>query len=91
MSVEKYTIQTTRVRDKFGRPSCACDFATGEVCQYYRTQRFGTHETCILAPEEGRYGAILQRRTDSNGVPKNGTLIPGDWCPLWSEEERKQT
>ena len=84
MSKETVQVPLTRVRDANGQPSCACSFETGEICDFYRTQRFGFNETCLFAPDTlNGIGSILQRR--KNG---EGTLIPGNWCPLWSINER---
>jgi len=64
--------------DSDGNMTCAKDFSTGEVCEFYRSQRFGTEETCLFAPSSVRYSTTLKRRGD-NGL---GSLIPGDWCPI---------
>lgn len=67
--------------DKNGLPTCAINFETGEVCSFYRTQRFGCNETCLFA-EVGQRGlsAMLFRR--ENG---NGSLIPCKECLVWKE------
>ena len=64
--------------DEDGERACAKDFTTGEVCPYYRTQNFGTRETCCFAPDDGKKMALLERRGDDS----LGSLIPGDWCPI---------
>ena len=55
-----------------GRRTCAVDFANGRVCPFYRTQRFGTHETCVFAPKNEQ----LHRRSEV------GYLVTPDWCPI---------
>ena len=77
---EKVTLTFDRYRDNDGNPTCAVNFKTGEICQFYATQRFGINETCIFAPPSWRgTTSIMERR------PNDGTLIPGDWCPLFKE------
>jgi hypothetical protein len=81
---EKISLEFERYRDKDNNPTCACSFEASnfEVCKFYRTQNFGTHESCIFAPEG--YKGIMQR-LDRREPNKLGTLIPGDWCPLWKK------
>ena len=67
--------------DAEGNRTCATDFNNGQVCAYYRTQRFGTHETCVFAPGNGKYSAELNRRGGEN----LGSLIPAEWCPIVDE------
>ena len=64
--------------DSDGNRTCAKDFKSGKVCAYYRTQRFGTIETCAFAPEQKKYAEQLQRR----GNEGEGSLIPAKWCPI---------
>ena len=47
---EQHTIHlpVIRYRDKAGNPTCAVDFETGDVCQFYRTQRLGTGKPASL-------------------------------------------
>lgn len=85
---EQHTIHlpVIRYRDKSGQPTCAADFQTGDVCQFYRTQRMGVGETCLFA-ETGsysRYADTMKRREGSEG-PGMGSLIPGKWCPVWKK------
>lgn len=85
---EPHTIHlpVVRYRDKDGNHTCATDFKTGEVCEFYRTQRMGTWETCLFSPADGLpYHESMQRRTDEEAGPDMGTLIPGAWCPVWKE------
>lgn len=70
-------------RDPHGNPTCARDFRDGRVCKFYRTQRFGCNEVCLFSPTHGSYSQIIERRM-ING--QTGSLIPGDWCPIWKEE-----
>jgi hypothetical protein len=72
-------MQVTAYRDSKGNPCCAGDFPTGEVCPFYRTQRYGCHETCVFGDAEGKYMKGLKRR--ENG---DGSLIPLDNCPIWN-------
>ena len=78
--VETKTIEVPVYRDREGNPTCAKDFTTGAVCQFYRTQRMGCHETCVFAENAGRYAASMLRRGDI------GSLIPLNTCPLWPSE-----
>jgi len=64
--------------DANGNRTCATNFTDGHVCEHYRTQRFGTYETCVFAPERNKYAERLQRR----GNDGKGSLIPADWCPI---------
>lgn len=70
----------TRYTDPDGNPTCAASFKTGEVCQFYRTQRLGTHETCLFAPESKGVHEKTERRGNK------GSLIPQATCPLWKNE-----
>ena len=85
---EQHTIHlpVIRYRDKAGNPTCAADFETGDVCKFYRTQRMGVSETCVFAETcaHSRYADMMQRRNGLGGRG-TGTLIPGKWCPVWSE------
>ena len=64
--------------DKDGNRTCAADFNDGRICKFYRTQRFGTRETCLFSPDVNKYADTLRRR----GYGGLGSLIPGDWCPI---------
>ena len=75
---ETVTLEVVRYRDDSGQPTCAVNFDTGENCEFYRTQRMGTSETCIFAPEAGKHSAAMSRR--EFGL---GSLEPGNWCPIW--------
>jgi hypothetical protein len=79
-SMEIHLVPLVRYRDHEGNPTCAKDFATGHVCVFYATQRFGCSETCWFAEKDGRRWGPLERR--KNG---HGTLIPLSICPLWDE------
>ena len=81
------TIKVKAYRDSKGNPACARNFRTGEVCIFYRTQRFGCHETCVFGDTESKYMESLKRRDGGNG-----SLIPLTRCPVWtnaSGEERE--
>ncbi len=71
-------IKVTIFLDKDGNRTCASDFKTGKVCEYYRTQRFGINETCVFAPIRGKYSEQINRR----GRDRTGTLITPKWCPI---------
>ena len=90
---EQHTIHlpVIRYRDQAGQPTCAADFETGDVCKFYRTQRMGCGETCFFAetPEGSRYAQSMDRRDGVQG-PGMGTLIPGDWCPVWEPTKTKR-
>ena len=79
MKKEIRQISVTAYRDSKGNPCCAGDFSTGEVCKFYRTQRFGVNETCVFADQSGRYAKTLERRNGGNG-----SLIPCAECPVWT-------
>lgn len=83
MGMQKETRQITvpAYRDNDENPCCAADFNSGEVCPFYRTQRFGVNETCVFAKHDGRYAEKLERRKDGHG-----TLIPCAQCPIWKPE-----
>jgi len=80
---EHATISCWRYLDKDNNPTCATDLNKGEVCEFLRCQRFGTWETCVFAPNDRGFGNPLERR--KKGM---GTLIPGDWCPLFKKEKK---
>ena len=90
---EQHTIHLPVVRywDKAGNPTCAVDFETGDVCTFYRTQRLGTNETCVFAEtgSHSKYADTMERRDGVQG-PGMGTLIPGDWCPVWESTKAKR-
>jgi hypothetical protein len=88
MTEEEVKIAFIRYRDDDGEPTCAINFQTGIVCSFYRTQRMGCNETCIFSPDDGVRGllTVLERR--KNG---NGSLIPGEWCPIWNEQPKQHT
>lgn len=83
---KKVSIKVIAYFDNSKKPTCATDFRAGDVCQFYRTQRYGSNETCVFAPEsEISWKGMLpsmRRRKDKSGKDGNGTLIPGKWCPL---------
>lgn len=79
--IEQKNITVLAYRDSGGNPTCAANFETGEVCVFYRTQRFGCHETCVFGDAGGRYSEGLKRRKDGNG-----SLIPLSRCPIWGAE-----
>lgn len=90
---ERHTIHlpVIRYRDQAGNPTCAADFEIGDVCKFYRSQRFGTGETCVFAETgtSAKYAATMSRREGSAG-PGMGSLIPGDWCPVWEPTKAKR-
>ena len=80
MTEELHHITVTRYYDADGNPTCAADFPTGKVCQFYTTQRFGCNETCLFAGNFGKYRETLGRRKGGDG-----TLIPINSCPVWKD------
>ena len=78
-------IEVEAFTDRAGNPTCAANFQTGEVCKFYRTQRFGCHETCVFAEDNGKYSDGMQRRTSPNGEEGFGPLIPLKTCPIWNK------
>ena len=88
---EQHTVHlpVVRYRDAAGNPTCAVDFETGDVCQFYRTQRLGTGETCVFAETgtHSKYADNMDRRDGVQG-PGMGTLIPGAWCPVWPQNDK---
>jgi hypothetical protein len=81
MRKEIKRIEVITYRDSDNNPTCAIDFNTGEVCRFYRTQRFGVNETCVFAEQDGKYTQTLNRRRDGLG-----TLIPCGNCPIWNKK-----
>jgi hypothetical protein len=79
MSKELSTIRVTKYRDDLGRPTCALNFKTGDVCEFFRTQRFGTIDTCLFAEQQYKYRESQLRY--NNG---NGHTIPLNNCPIWN-------
>ena len=90
---EQHTVHlpVVRYRDAAGNPTCAVDFETGDVCQFYRTQRMGVGETCVFAEtaSNSKYADNMMRRDGPQG-PDMGSLIPGDWCPVWESTKAKR-
>ena len=80
MTAETKTIEVQAYRDAAGKPCCAANFKTGEVCPFYRTRTFGTKEICIFNDD------VLLRRRGEFGL---GTLVPFAGCPVWKGEEAK--
>jgi len=85
MKDETKSIDITVYRDSKGNPTCAKDFPTGQICRFYRTQRFGCHETCVFADDSGKFLKSMIRRGKGDG-----SLVPLDNCPLWDEDEVSQ-
>ena len=82
MTKETKIIEVPAYRDNSGNPCCAMDFSTGEVCPFYRTQKFGGLETCVFAEDRGKYKQTMYRRAEGLG-----TLIPLDACPIWNKDQ----
>jgi hypothetical protein len=78
-TTETKTIKVTRYYDSEENPTCMRNIQENEVCIFYRTQRFGTCEICILDPQI----TYLRRRKDSN-QEEFGSLIPDNSCPIWA-------
>ena len=82
---ETKTITVPVFRDPEGNPTCARNFKAGAVCQFYRTQRFGCHETCVFAKESHKgITTAMERRGET------GSLIPLACCPLWSQTKENE-
>ncbi len=62
---------------KDNEPTCAINFKADEVCQFYRSIKFGTKDTCLFAPQ----GSFLIEL----GRGDKGFLKPGSWCPVFYE------
>ncbi len=82
MSQKQITVTYTGYTNNNGQPTCALNFAAGEVCENFCTLRLGSLETCIFSPVENGLSIPLERR----GEDQLGLLIPGDWCPLWNNK-----
>jgi len=86
---DQRSITVTRYFTPKGEPTCASLFARKEgavnaVCEFYRTQKLGCHETCLFAPG---ISAGLQARLRRRGIHESGYLIPGSFCMLFSKKE----
>lgn len=79
------SIPVKAYRDRDGNPTCARNFDTNEVCPFYRTQRWGCHETCVFGETDGKYNEQLKRRDEGSG-----SLIPLSRCPIWWREGESQ-
>jgi len=78
---ETKTITVPVFRDPEGNPTCIADVTTGKVCKFFRTQRFGCHETCAFAEYSQRgLTQAMERRGEL------GFLIPLPNCPLWNQD-----
>lgn len=77
--VEYTLLLHKRYRTQEGSPTCSVDFRSGRYCEYFRSECFGTRETCVFAPIGGHGYLICLERTNED----TGWLIPGKWCPLW--------
>ncbi len=65
-------IKTQYLITEDGDHTCALDFRTGIVCEFYRTERYGTVDTCVFA---GAKEFLI--RKDGTGY-----LVPGRWCRI---------
>lgn len=81
--METTTLTIKRFRDKEGNPTCARNFQTGEVCQFFTTTRFGSIEMCGYLNDAEHIDEVLERRNGSLGY-----LIPSRTCPLWNLNQR---
>lgn len=80
---ERVNLTVTKLITPSGKQTCALNFETGEVCAFYRTQRMGTHETCLfLEAGHGGIARMLLRDVSTKGVPGDGFLIPDKDCPI---------
>jgi len=83
MTTETTTIEVVRYRDPEGRPTCALSFNTEEVCKFFRTQKFGTVDTCLFAEQYYKYNESQQRYNDDI----YGYMIPLSNCPVWNKND----
>lgn len=82
LGIETFALNLKRYRDSQGKPACAKNFETGDVCIFYRTQRLGCSETCVFADDmSGSYLSVTMVRRN-NG---EGSLIPLNTCPIWKD------
>ncbi len=79
---EKVNLTVTKYVTPDGKQTCALNFVTGEVCTFYRTQRFGTFECCLFMEDYGGFVRQLKRDVGSNNVLGDGFLIPDKECPI---------
>lgn len=68
------TIDKHRTPD--GKPTCARDFAKGEVCEFLVTCKFGTEFRCVFDLEGRVWHSV------------DGFLAPCERCRVWNEKER---
>lgn len=59
-----------------GKPTCAIDFAAGNVCQFYRSIGIKGVELCSYTETN------LRRDVSEDENPTYGYLIPCDNCPI---------
>jgi len=90
MPSEKHTIGITRYRTQSGKPTCALDWGTCEICQFLQTYKFGTCETCFFIPDDDRKKKTLKRDISSDGKIGEGFLIPFDGCPVWENRKNEK-
>ena len=67
------TIDVPQYRTPTGEPTCAIDWAKGNVCPFVFTTRMGTVESC-------HWGGEIQRK---NG---DGYMLPNENCKVWYDE-----
>ena len=72
MTDEVKMIPVIAYRTPGGAPTCARDFNSGYICQFFTTRKLGLVECC------GYLGMDLERE---NG---DGWLNPLPGCPVWS-------
>ena len=70
----------TKYTTKEGIHTCALDFTEGKFCPFYRTQRFGTIETCLFSDSVGDGSST--RGQMLNRIGEGGYLIPDKNCPI---------
>lgn len=71
---EQRTITVTAYRTPDGKPTCAADYVSGEVCRFATSRRVGQVEVC------GFVGCDIRRADQGYGY-----TIPVDGCPVWAE------
>lgn len=78
------TLNIKTYTDPIGRPTCAINFQTGEVCQFMMTKKFGQECVCFFQSQE-RYAKLHRYDND------DGFLEPCIECPLWNEKKSEKT
>lgn len=57
-----------------GRPTCVLDVTKNNICQFFRTKKFGTVDVCVFSEET----ELLRG--------ENRYISPCKSCPIWGKE-----